>query len=338
MIIIKVSSGKADLNALLLRQTPNSQGIWKNCRFIVNQPVDRCDWWVVCHRWGLRTSETTVCDPKHIVFISMEPEEGALPAQFLKQFSKLVLCDRQIKHSDILYLNCLTWWTGINVGHENGHHFYPNVNEDYDSFKGMSVPKKMKRISVICSNNRHMPGHFKRLAFLEKLRQHPIGKHIDFFGGGFHPILDKLDAIAPYKYHIALENSLVPDYWTEKLADSFLGFTLPIYYGCPNIFDYFSDKALKQIDLDNFDRSLAVLEELMDCDPYESYIESIGIARNQILDDYNIFNILANICNDPAERFTKCRLKSLSLCTGSVPRRLVRSVLHRYRSLRDSIA
>ena len=55
-----------------------------------------------------------------------------------------------------------------------------------------------------------------------------------------NPIEDKFDALIGYKYHLALENSVIPDYWTEKLADSLLAWCKPIYYGCPNINDYFS--------------------------------------------------------------------------------------------------
>ena len=42
-----------------------------------------------------------------------------------------------------------------------------------------------------------------------------------------------------YKFHIAVENSSLPNYMTEKLHDCFLTKTVPIYYGCPNISDYY---------------------------------------------------------------------------------------------------
>lgn len=40
-------------------------------------------------------------------------------------------------------------------------------------------------------------------------------------------------------FHIAIENISQNDYFTEKLLDCFLTFTIPIYWGCPNIGSYF---------------------------------------------------------------------------------------------------
>lgn len=335
MKIVKVStSGNANLARLLLRQTPGGRGIWGDCQFIVDQPVDCCDWWVVCHRTGLKHPEATLCDPNHLVFISMEPAEPALPGKFLHQFSKAVLCDRGIIHSDITYLNGLTWWVGINVRHENGHLFSPHVRFDYDNFTAMGCQeKKERRISVICSNNSSMPGHRKRLSFLERLKAHPVGANVDVFGGGFQPIPDKWDAIAPYKYTIVLENSMVPDYWSEKLADSFLGFTLPIYYGCPNVFDYFSPKALRLINIDDFGQSVAVLEEILNSDPYDEHAEAILQARNQVLNQYNIFQLMADICDKPAGRLVKCKMKPLSDFERSWPRRMAKKIIYRLRGI-----
>ena len=43
-------------------------------------------------------------------------------------------------------------------------------------------------------------------------------------------IPDKWDAIAPYKYHIVFDNLLSNrTHWSEKLADSFLGFSLLLF-------------------------------------------------------------------------------------------------------------
>ena len=62
---------------------------------------------------------------------------------------------------------------------------------------------------------------------------------IDFFGFGIKDLKNKKDAIDPYLFSIAIENSKHDNYWTEKIADVFLGNTMPIYYGCNNIYDFF---------------------------------------------------------------------------------------------------
>lgn len=331
MKIIKVSISDSVLSQVFLRQTKGSQGIWGDCHFIINQPISRCDWWFICHQSAVSKSEITICDPDHVVFISMEPSEGLTPNMFYSQFAKLLLCDRNINHPNIQYINGITWWTGIQVNFDNGHKYLPTISHDYDSFKKMNPLLKTNRISVICSNKNIFPGHAKRLEFLEKLRQHPISEYIDFFGAGHNPILDKLDAIIPYKYHIVLENSIVSDYWSEKLADPFLGFAIPIYYGCPNIDIYFSKNSIIKIDIDDFENTIATLESLIINDIYESHLPALLEARSLILDRYNIFQIMADICNEPAARLVRCVVRPSWYFLGSWPRRLVRSFFQRLR-------
>ena len=42
------------------------------------------------------------------------------------------------------------------------------------------------------------------------------------------------------KFHVAIENCSMPDYFTEKIMDCFVTRTVPIYWGCKNISDYFN--------------------------------------------------------------------------------------------------
>ena len=329
MITIKVSTSNPELSYLFLRQTSEGHSIWGDCQFMINQTIKRCDWWVICHASALQQPGTAVCDPDHIVYISMEPTEKGLPAAFFKQFSQLVLCDRSVSHPHILYTNGLTWWVGMKVRHENGHHFSPDSTLNYDSLKALAPPLKQNRISVVCSKNQSLPGHTKRLTFLEKLMAHPVSQYIDLFGGGYIPIPDKWDAIAPYKYHLVLENSVVQDYWSEKLGDAFLCYAYPVYYGCPNITSYFKAESLITIDIENFDQTVAVLENLLSDDKYADYLPAIIDARNKVLDDYNIFQLMADICHEPAKSFKKCKLKPVNHFQRLWSRRVARQIIYR---------
>ncbi len=313
------------LSEIFLRQTPNANGVWGDCRFIVNSPVEKCDWWVVCHNSGLTETETTMCDPDHIVYVSLEPYDSWLPKDFLDQFSRVVLSDRDIKHPRITFKTGLNWWVGIRVNFKDtgAHNFTPQYTLDYDSLSAMTCTEKNKFMSVICSTKSLWPGHKKRLNFLEKLRSHPISAHIDFFGGVENPIDDKWEATAPYKYQLVLENAIIPGYWTEKLADSYLGFAYPVYYGCPNIHEYFSNNALSVIDIDKFDKTVATLEELFANDPYEKHLPAINCARNQVLNEYNIFQLMADICDQKAERVFQCQLKPRTSFAVSKPGTLI---------------
>ena len=48
------------------------------------------------------------------------------------------------------------------------------------------------------------------------------------------------NALMEHMFHIAVENSQLENYFTEKVMDCFLTKTVPIYFGCPNISDYFN--------------------------------------------------------------------------------------------------
>ena len=50
----------------------------------------------------------------------------------------------------------------------------------------------------------------------------------------------KLRLHAPYQFSIIIENSQQKNYFTEKIIDCMLCKTVPIYWGCPNIGEFFS--------------------------------------------------------------------------------------------------
>lgn len=308
---IKVSSGSSDLSSLLLRQTPKSSGEWKGNQFYVNQHVDNCDWWFILHAGSLRKTEIAICDPSHVVFISMEPPDWGCPNHFYSQFSHLVSCDPRSTHQRRISANGITWWAGIKVKFEDGHSFSARFDHDYDSFSSLPLPPKKDKISVITSANRAFPGHRKRLAFLERLRSHPISKFIDFFGGHSNPVEDKLDALIGYKYHLSLENSVASDYWTEKFSDPLLAWSLPIYHGCPNIQKYFPPDSCIPVDIDNFDATVEVIHSAILENKYTSCLPGISSARKLVLNEYNIFQLMASIADAPASSYEKCLIKPL---------------------------
>lgn len=301
-LIVKVSSGPPELAEILLRQSPNRSGRWGNVQFLVNQPVERCDWWVVLHESGLTHAERTACDPNNLVFVSMEPPDGSSSPGFLRQFKHIVSCDARI--TPTLPRNGLTWWAGIEVAFgTGGHEFSRLVNEDYDSFSALRPSSaKTDRVSVITSLKSQWPGHRRRLAFLDRLRTHPVSQFIDFFGGHHRPVADKLEALVDYKYHLVLENDIVEDWWTEKLADPLLAWCLPIYHGCPNIHAYMPRGSYLAIDIADFEATVRTIEDAVKSDAYSKALGNIETARQRVLNDYNIFNLLAQICMHSARR------------------------------------
>src|SRR5687768_17715451 len=52
-----------------------------------------------------------------------------------------------------------------------------------------------------------------------------------------------------YRYSLAIENFSGPYYWTEKVIDCYLSWTMPLYFGCTNLADYFPAESFVQIDI-----------------------------------------------------------------------------------------
>jgi hypothetical protein len=61
----------------------------------------------------------------------------------------------------------------------------------------------------------------------------------------------KLSVIARYKFCLSFENSISPDYVTEKFFDPLLAGTLPVYRGAPNVAD-FAPGPKSYIDVNDF--------------------------------------------------------------------------------------
>ena len=121
----------------------------------------------------------------------------------------------------------------------------------FDHVVSLDTLTKTKGISCIASTKQDLPGHSKRFQFVQNIEDSNLS--IDVFGRGrTHPLPDgKLDGLLPYRYSIAIENTVHDDYFTEKIMDCWLAGTVPIYFGALNLEDYFpSDSFIRLHSLD----------------------------------------------------------------------------------------
>jgi len=124
------------------------------------------------------------------------------------------------------------------------------------------------------------------------------------FWPGYQDHGDKDEALSDYRFHIALENSVHRDYWTEKLADPFLRGCFPIYSGCPNLDDYFPDGSYARIDLDKPQQAIGTIREVLRSDLDRSSSELRQEAKRRILYEYNIFAELEKLYPQLEQRKT----------------------------------
>ena len=94
---------------------------------------------------------------------------------------------------------------------------------------------KSKLVSIIASGKRMTHGHNLRHRIIQEL----TGK-LDIYGRVYNPIDYKLKALKDYAFSITVENTNKDYYFTEKLIDCFMTGTVPIYWGCPSIGNFFN--------------------------------------------------------------------------------------------------
>jgi hypothetical protein len=167
--------------------------------------------------------------------------------------------------------------------------------EDYDTMKQILPMKKTKKISTICSNKQQgHTGHKRRFIFTQVLEKEIA--ELRRFGRGFKWIDKKSEALDDYEFHVCIENHIGKNVWTEKLADAFLGYTVPIYCGCPNIYDYFPKDSLIQIDSTDIKGSIKKIKKIItNSGEYNKRLEAVKEARRRVLDEYNLLAMIDKI-------------------------------------------
>jgi len=269
-----------------LRQLPNLTPIWKDCEFYINEDIPECDLWVV--QGGLGKVEQTKCPPDMTLFITNEPPSvKKFSKKFTQQFDYVLTCPGTTKSGNTIYgQQALPWWVGHKVGSTS-----TTYDKTYDQLTALQPTPKTKLLSIIASNKQFTKGHKLRYNFAQYIKKE-LGDDVDVFGMGENSVEDKWDAIAPYKYHIVIENGSYDHYWSEKLADSFLAQSYPLYYGAPNIHEYFTKDMLTAIDITDPKKALQTIKEVIANDTYEKSVTDLAQAKDLILNTYQLFPML----------------------------------------------
>jgi hypothetical protein len=161
-----------------------------------------------------------------------------------------------------------------------------HINKDYDYLVGSRPPRKERSLSWITSSLSNWHGRRARMDFLEHIRGEV---EFDLLGRGFREIEDKWDGLASYRYSLAVENFRSPYYWTEKIADCYLSWTMPIYCGCTRITEYFPEESMLCIDIQDPAGSLERIREALSSDRWGRNLDAIAHARDLVLNKYQLF-------------------------------------------------
>jgi hypothetical protein len=255
-------------------QIPENAGI----KFEVNNMCHEADFWFI---WGgLTDKESVKCPKENIIYITDEAHELRIyNHQFLNQFKTIASVRKDLQHPNSIYI------------HEPQIWYFDKTRTELDQ---MQLIEKKDTISVVASDLTLLPGHKQRFAFVNKMIGHFKDK-LHVYGRGFNPVADKWQAIAPYKYSLAIENNVIPNYFTEKLTECYLSYTMPVYYGCPNIKEYFTPDSYIQIDINDYKKSIHIIEKAIEENWWEKNFQHIEDARKQVLNRYHVFALIPEI-------------------------------------------
>ena len=143
-------------------------------------------------------------------------------------------------------------------------------------FHSHKLHEKTKLVSMIYSEKTWLFGHRLRHIIAKSLIPQMGYDKIDFFGRATeNPLELKSEGTNPYMFQIAIENAQRRFYFADKIYDCFVTGTVPIYWGAPNIGDFFDMRGILTF---NHPNELKEILETLSPEKYESMLD--GVKEN----------------------------------------------------------
>ncbi len=277
-----------------LHQFPHNQPVWENCEFVFERDARDYDWLLVYDDLPARegepkrtTREALACPRAHTLLVTTEPSSVKIYGNdYTHQFGAVLTSQPEwaLPHPQRIFAQpALHWFYGV-----GSHEILP-----FDTlFTHASVEKKHDASMVYSPKSMRHTLHHHRARFMHWLvRNMP---ELNMFGRETPRKLDdKAGCLRDYRYHIAIENFIGEHHWTEKLADPFLGLSLPFYYGCPNAADYFPQDSFIPIDIRDPAGALGIIRAAIANNEYEKRLPALIEARRRVMFEYNLFAVAA---------------------------------------------
>lgn len=262
----------------IMRQTPLSSNRWGEIEF-TTEDINECDLLIVLNRphddIKIKAREVWIMSQESPVTIYKWHTDS------FKYFDKVFsFWDKKYGKNIISIQTALPW----------------HIGKNYDELKAINTEDlsyKKDRVSWVTSNASHKPGHKLRMNFKNFLQEQNFD--FDLFGRGFNQIEDKFNGIFPFKYSIAIENDACDDYWTEKIADCFLSYSVPIYFGAKKITKYFPKESMILINPENPQESLDIINASLSENYWQKNFEALQEARNLVLEKYQFFPCVSDM-------------------------------------------
>lgn len=284
--------------ALFLSLLPGRKPHYDGVDFLMDPDARDYDFLVVyddlTFREGERKSyrtEPLSCARENTLLVTQEPSSIKIYGpQFLRQYGHVL--SRQprdiVDHPNQIYeAPPLRWFYGRPLSKDDTNYI------DFDTFCATPPIPKTHDLSTVCSAKQMAATlHKQRYDFTMALKDR-LGDDFDVFGRGIRPINDKSEAMNAFRYHIAIENHIEPGYWTEKIADCFLAYCVPLYYGPDDVSTLFPDGSYIPIDIFDVDGAEAIIRNEIKPGSYEARLPAVIEARRKILHEHNLMIYIA---------------------------------------------
>ena len=280
--------------AILMHQFPHNEPVWGGCEFVFERDARDYDWLLVYDDLPQRedepkktTREELACPRAHTLLVTSEPSSVKIYGDsYTRQFGAVLTSQPEwaLPHPQRIFSQpALHWFYGV-----GSREILP-----FDRMLDEPPVHKSRDVSMVYSPKamRHTL-HHHRARFMHWLVEHM--PDLDTFGRQTaRPLDDKAECLRDYRYHVAIENFIGEHHWTEKLADPFLGLSLPFYCGCPNAEAYFPEDSFIRIDIRDPQGALATIRAAIANNEYEKRLPALTEARRRVMFEYNLFAVAA---------------------------------------------
>lgn len=260
----------------LLSQTREGNGRWGRIQFQIGYDED-CDFLIILNRskswlktrlprdriWGV------IQEPPNEIFKAMHRGQPWMGRVYNQLYGAQRTGGRFFQSHPMI-----PWFAGYS----------------YEEAKDLAPIEKDLNLSCITSKTRFFKGHQHRFSILENFQK--AYPEIELFGRGYRFVENKNEAFARYRYSLVMENSRYPYYFTEKIFDCLLNWTVPIYFGSPNITDFLPQDCV--IELSGSAQETDSQISNLTPEDYQRRLGAIAEARRLILNELSLFAYLAN--------------------------------------------
>ena len=159
---------------------------------------------------------------------------------------------------------------------------------------------KTRQLSAIVSGLSGLPRHRQRLNFA--LHVLPEVGGLDHFGrdlpSGSHvrgEVVDKADGLLPYRYTFNAENSLEPNYFTEKILDAILCECLCFYDGCPNLESFLDPETFIRVSMDDPGAAISIMRRAIASNEWERRLPAIREQKRRLMEELNPLEVIRKV-------------------------------------------